>query len=187
MADPDQSRREESRLSARQRLLALAGEADEERSAYGHAGLGDLAIDEGKPEEAVRHLRKALELAPLEPHYHYLLGFVCGQMQRWHEAVSSLQRAADLQPNTAEYLRCLGWVLCNSEEVERGRGLLVEAHELEPRDPHILADLASSCLNTEEYELARRYATEARSLAPDDALIQSLGAVTEQLEPDTGW
>ena len=108
-------------------------------------------------------------------------------MQRWHDAVSSLQRAADLQPNTAEYLRCLGWVLCNSEEVERGRGLLLEAHELEPRDPHILADLASSCLNTGEYELARRYATEARSLAPDDALIQSLGAVTEQLEPETGW
>lgn len=187
MVDPDQSRREENRLSARQCLLGLTGEADEQRRAYGHAGLGDLAIDEGKPEEAVRHLRQALELAPLEPHYHYLLGFVYGQMQRWHEAASSLQMAAGLQPGTAEYLRCLGWVLCNSEEVERGRGLLLEAHELEPRNPHILADLASSCLNTGEYELARRYATEARSLAPDDALIQSLGAVTEQHAPETGW
>ena len=187
MANPDLSRSEESQLSARQRLLALTEEADEQRRAYGHAGLGDLAIDEGKPAEAVRHLRQALELAPLEPHYHYLLGFVYGPMQLWHEATSSLKIAADLQPNTAEYLRCLGWVLCNAEEVEQGRSLLLEAHELEPQNPHILADLGSSCLITGEYELARRYATQARSLAPDDALIKSLGAITEEHAPETGW
>jgi len=186
MPGADQGRSEESRLSARERFLALTEEADEQRRAYGHAGLGDLAIGEGKPEEAIQHLRAALELAPLEPHYHYLLGFAYGQMRRWQDAASSLQMAAGLQPGTAEYLRCLGWVLCNSDEVERGRGLLLEAHELEPRNPHILSDLAASCLNTGEYELARRYATEARSLAPDDALIQSLGAVTEQLAPETG-
>ncbi len=187
MTDYDQHRGEERRRSLRQRYVALVTEADEERRAYGLAGLGDLAITEGMSEEAVRYLLQALELAPLEPQYHYLLGFAYGQMRRWREAAPCLQRAADLQPDTAEYLRCLGWVWCNDKQVEQGRSLLLKAHELEPRNPHVLADLATSYLTTGEYEQARRYATEARSLAPDDALIQSLGTLTEQVAPETRW
>jgi Flp pilus assembly protein TadD len=171
-------------LERRRYFLALVRDADERQRAHGLAGLGDLAIDQGKPWDAVRHLRQALRLAPLEPHYHYLLGFAYGRMERWREAALSLEKATHLEPRRAEYLRCLGWVLCNSQQVERGRGMLSMAHELDARNAHILADLATSYLITKEYETARRYATEARSLAPDDPLIQSLGAITEQAAPN---
>lgn len=187
MANADQSAKEKSRRLERQRFLELTSEADPQRCAYGHAGLGDLAISEGEPEAAVRHLRQAVELAPFEPHFHYLLGFAYGQMERWPEAEASLQMAVELQPGSTEYLRCLGWVLCNSKQVERGRELLQEARKIEPRNPHILSDLAASCLDTGEFALARRYAAEARSLAPDDPLIQSLGLITEQVAPEADW
>jgi Flp pilus assembly protein TadD len=184
MTEAYRGQQNESRHSARKHFRALANEADEQRRAHGYAGLGDLAITEGKPEEAIRHLRRALELAPREPQYHYLLGFAYGQMKRWQRAAASLTMAADLKTGSAEYLRCLGWVFCNSGQVERGRGLLLEAREIEPRNPYILTDLAASCLDTKEFELARRYAAEARSLAPGDPLVQSLGAVTEQNAPE---
>lgn len=180
MTEPYRGRENESRPSARKRFRALAKEADEQRRAYGYAGLGDLAITEGKPVAAIRHLRRALELAPREPQYHYLLGFAYGQMRRWHRAAASLTMAAELQPGSAEYLRCPGWVFCNSGQVERGRDLLLQAHQIEPRNPYILADLAASCLDTGEYELARHYAAQARSLTPGDPLIHSLGAITER-------
>jgi Flp pilus assembly protein TadD len=171
----------------RRYFLTLVKHADKRHRAHGHAGLGDIAIGRGEPEEAVRQLRKALELAPLVPHYHYLLGFAYGRMERWREAALSLEQATHLEPRRAEYLRCLGWVLCNSQQVGRGRGLLSMAHELDPQNAQILADLATSYLITKEYESARRYATEARSLAPEDPLIQSLSAVTEQSAPDAEW
>ncbi|OGT25331.1 MAG: hypothetical protein A2Z17_04585 [Gammaproteobacteria bacterium RBG_16_66_13] len=187
MANSGQSAKEKGRRSERQRYLDLVAEAEPQRRAYVHAGLGDLAISEGEPEEAVRQLRQALELGPLEPHFHYLLGFAYGQMERWREAEASLRKAVELQPGSAEYRRCLGWVLCNSKQVERGRRLLLEARKIEPRNPHILSDLSASCLDTGELGLARRYAAEARSLAPDDPLIHSLVMVTEQVAPEADW
>ena len=187
MAKTDQGATEKDRRSQRQRYLDHVAEEEPQRRAYGHAGLGDLAISEGKPEAAVRHLRQALELAPFEPHYHYLLGFAHGQMERWPEAEASLQTAVELKPGSAEYLRCLGWALCSSRQVERGRELLQEARKIQPRNPHILSDLAASCLATGEFELARRYAIQASSLAPDDPLIQSLMMVTEQVAPEADW
>ena len=180
-------RGDEERLSARRYFLSLSEEAEPRLRAHGLAGLGDLAIDDGRPEEAVRHLLEAVAVAPHQPHYHYLLGFAYGQMERWDEAASSLKTAVELEPGKAEYLRCLGWVLCNGDQVERGRGLLLEAHDLEPLNPHILADLATSFLTTGEYERARRYAIQAQSLAPDDGLIQSLVMVTEEQAPETDW
>jgi Flp pilus assembly protein TadD len=167
----------------RRYFLTLVRHTDKRHRAHGHAGLGDIEISRGEPLEAVRHLRQAVRLAPLEPQYHYLLGFAFGQMKRWREAASALERATRLEPRRAEYLRCLGWVLCNSEQLERGRGMLSMAHELDPQNAHILADLASSYLITKEYETARRYAMEARALAPDDPLIQSLDAMTERAAP----
>src|SRR3990172_2228867 len=126
MVNPDR-RYQRTPRSQRQSYLALVREADEQRCAYGHAGLGDLAISEGKPEAAAQHLKKALKLARLEPHYYYLLGFAYGQLERWQEAERFLQKAVELEPGSAEYLRCLGWVLCNSGKVEQGRELLEKA------------------------------------------------------------
>ena len=186
MVNPDR-RYQRTPRSQRQSYLALVREADQQRRAYGHAGLGDLAISEGKPEAAVQHLKQALKLAPLEPHYYYLLGFAYGQLERWQEAERFLQKAVELEPGSAEYLRCLGWALCNSGKVQQGRELLEKARMMEPRNPYILSDLATSCLTSGEFDLARRYAIEARSLAPDDPLIESLVLVIERVAPEEGW
>ncbi len=187
MAEPYRGRGNESKDSLRRRFRAMSTEADTQQRAHGLAGLGDLAITEGKPAQAISHLQRALNLTPAEPQYHYLLGFAYTQAQRWHKAAASLAMSVQLDPGNAEYLRCLGWAFCNSGQVERGRSLFLAAHEIEPRNPYILADLAASHLDAAEYDLARRYAAEASSLAPGDPLIQSLVAVTERSEPAAGW
>jgi Flp pilus assembly protein TadD len=117
MTEAYRGQQNESRHSARKHFRALAKEADERRRAHGYAGLGDLAITEGKPEDAIRHLRRALELAPREPQYHYLLGFAYGQMKRWQRAAASLTMAADLKTGSPALYAPAGFGASNQPRV----------------------------------------------------------------------
>lgn len=66
-----------------------------------------LSADLNRLPEAADHLRRAAELEPNAPLYHYELGLAHVQLRDWSAAASALERAAVLKPDLAEVQRDL--------------------------------------------------------------------------------
>lgn len=55
--------------------------------------------------------RRALQIDPSDPDYHYILGSACLRLGRATEAVAAFREALSLQPADATYRRALGAAL----------------------------------------------------------------------------
>ena len=74
-------------------------------SAAGVAGLSYESI--GQREEAVKHLKRALELSPLQENSYLALAFLYEKAQRFKEAVEVLQQARKQIPGSLN--SCYRW------------------------------------------------------------------------------
>jgi tetratricopeptide (TPR) repeat protein len=72
---------------------------------------GNLAtslLETGQTDEALEHIRKALELDPDLADGHNMLGIILARMGRLADAVAHLEKAVALTPNSTEYRFNLG-------------------------------------------------------------------------------
>lgn len=64
---------------------------------------GRRALDEGRFDDAVRALRKAVTLAPRQSAIHYALGMACMKAGKPAEAIAPMQCARDLAPDNFDF------------------------------------------------------------------------------------
>ncbi len=110
-------------------------------AACAEEGLGGLLLDQGRPQDALKHLDAAVRSAPNSPSLLNRLGVAHAQLGRHDEAVPFFQRAARLNPNESQIQNNLGY----SEEC-RGRSNAAilhyrEALRLKPDTPQASAGL----------------------------------------------
>jgi len=67
-----------------------------------HGGQGMLAWHDGQPELAVTHLRKALELYPLEASFHYFFAFVLSEQGQIKEARDEFRACLKYRPQAEQ-------------------------------------------------------------------------------------
>ncbi len=103
--DQVEARRYDQALDLYRRVLLLAGEEDELAAEYAHWGIGELSLCLGDYWTAIRSLRQALRINPLEAAYHFLLGVVLERIGAHAEALTSLARAYDLEPDRPRVVR----------------------------------------------------------------------------------
>jgi tetratricopeptide (TPR) repeat protein len=80
-------------------------------------GLGGALYEEGRLEEAMEHLRRALVLAPDFAQTHYVLGNVLLRLGRVDEAILHFQTALQIQPDSADYHRQMGRALSRARRL----------------------------------------------------------------------
>jgi tetratricopeptide (TPR) repeat protein len=85
--------------------------------ASAEANLGHALLETNRGDEAIEHLKKALELGPETAEVHDNLGVGLAQKGRIAEAVPHFERALQIAPNLAEAHYYLGMTL-----VMRGQG-----------------------------------------------------------------
>ena len=115
-------------------LLEGAGDAIAAREAYGralqedlsyypaHMHLGLLALGQGDTATAMSEMALAAQIAPDEPHVHYVNGYVLAVTKQYADAEKALRKSVELEPYYAlPYLR-LGQVY---EHLEKAK----EAHD----------------------------------------------------------
>jgi len=141
----------------------------EPKNANAHAFLGIALIAEGKPEEAIPMLEKALTLNPDRPSWYVsnlAVARVCtGQPE---EAITTMREAFNRNPKDADSCRNLSWVLMYERKYEEALSMAKKATTLKPApEPYFYETLGFSYLVMGQYEEAIAAFEKAIDLWPD--------------------
>jgi Flp pilus assembly protein TadD len=139
--------------------------------------LGIILL-ESSPEEGVRHLRRAIELAPHYVDGQYNLGVVLGAQGRLDEGIRHLQEADRLRPGDPRTLRFLGTFLRQARRLPEAEAALRRAVQRNPSDAEVAVELGNTLvLGGRGAEAAEQF-ERAVTLAPADAEAHFRLAIT---------
>jgi tetratricopeptide (TPR) repeat protein len=94
--------------------------------------LGNLLYQQGRPNEAIVHFEKALELQPTSVDAHSNLGAALLNLGRVDEAIAHLRRAVEIQPTAVNAHNNLGNALLQKSQVNEALIEFQRAVELAP-------------------------------------------------------
>ncbi len=178
-------------------LLALAVDAGIQTSywrndtvLFGHAiaigqesslawlNMGSAAVESGKPDEAERCLRKAVELDPQSVRALNDLGILAAQRQNYAEAETCLKKAAELNPKNVGTLQNLGMLALQQGRHEDARAYLNRALALEPLNLKALNTLAAVAMGQGRAEEAQSCLQRVLNETPGDpGVLNKLGLI----------
>ena len=141
---------------------------------YANAYLGDIFLTLWQLDTAEEHIKKAINLKPENPAYHYILGFIYSNKRQWDKAIAEFEIAVAKEPGNGEYLRGLAWAVYSSVDVTQGLASLEKASRLAPTNANILTDLAVAYLSLVNIDKSTEYAERAVRLDPTNAVAQDV-------------
>ncbi|MFH0981956.1 MAG: tetratricopeptide repeat protein [Planctomycetota bacterium] len=154
-------------------------------NARAYAGLGVVHLTRGDFEEAIRALKRALELDPVMP-IHDRLAEVYVRAGRSPEAVKTLRAGMAATPGHWELARELAWVLatCPQSEVRNGQEavkLAEQALRLGGAQVATLDTLAAACAEVGRFDEAIEMAQGALELARQRGTAATAEAISARL------
>lgn len=153
---------------------------------YANAYLGNVYLTLRQLDLAESHIKKAIDVRPDKPTYHYLLGFLYSLRSQWGKAIGEFEATVSKEPDNHEYLRGLGWALHRAGDEAKGLDYLHRALDLEPTNVDILNDLAAAYLFGLQFDKAREYAEKAMRIAPDNNVARGILDNVNRFQADLG-
>ena len=145
--------------------------------------LGLLLLDRGQIDQALEHLKKALEIDPRFADGHFHLGVALAESRRWEDAIKSYQTAITLPTLTVPELahNSLGMALYNLKRYREAEAALRYAISLDPRFQAAYYNLGLVLVGEDRRAEAKAVFREARKLEPDSAFGQAAAAQLKDL------
>jgi tetratricopeptide (TPR) repeat protein len=146
--------------------------------------LGSVHERSGNIPEAVKHLKKALELSPDYADALNYLGYMWADRgENLDEARSMIERAVKIEPENAAFLDSLAWVLFKLKRSEEALTWMQKAITLsegpgEEPDQTLYDHLGDIHLDLKQTDLAREAYTKALAVKPDDKIKAKLEKLT---------
>ena len=142
--------------------------------------FGALCMAQGQSEEAVHHLRKAIEAGLVVARAWYLLGIAYRRLKRLEDAVTALERAIALEPRLAPALSYLCLALretCRWDEADRAEQRWLASLDDPQSDPRRNPFIALALPTTPQQQLlvARGWSAHALPRVAAPAFIASRG------------
>lgn len=153
---------------------------------HANAYLGDVYLRLRQLDLAQSHIKKAIDVRPDNPTYHYLFGFTYSLRSQWGKAIGKFEVAVNKEPDNDEYLRGLGWALHCAGDKARGLDYLHRAIDLEPTNVNIMNDLAAAYLSSLQFDKAREYAEKVMRIAPDNNVARDILDNIDRFQGDLG-
>ncbi len=160
--------------------------------------IGDMFINLGEFNKAIKYLETAARLNPNEHITHFLWGVALAKTGRFNQGLAKLQRAQALQPDDLEIKRNIGWITAmrgrykdDKQEIEKGRNILKEVVEQEPENVVAMTDLGQSYLMAHNFDIAFEWMERAIKTEPDNEFVkmihQDVIEMREQYQQDKGF
>lgn len=149
---------------------------------YAYASIGDAYLTLRQLDQAEDHLKRAVGYDPLNPKYHYLLGFVYSVSRQWDKAIKEFELSLKKEPDDSEYLRGLGWALWSAGEKAEGLRHLQRAIDVKPENANALIDLAAAHLHDKAFGEALKYAERALEVDPKNRLAREVLNATRRFQ-----
>lgn len=143
-------------------------------SAAGVTGLSYESI--GEREQAVKHLTRAIELAPLQENSYLALADLYEKAQMFKQAVEVLERGRKQIPQSLHFLLPLGSNLVWAEKYEPAVDILSEVIRSAPATTDAYLRLAEAYRNTGRPELEIQTLKKLASVKPDYPMVRVLTA-----------
>ncbi|MEO6003722.1 MAG: tetratricopeptide repeat protein [Opitutus sp.] len=134
--------------------------------------LGTALDDAGQPQEALPHLRRALELKPGFPETLNTLGNVLNRLGHPEEARPLLEQAVRIQPRFATAHNTLGTVLMTLRQTEGGLAAFDRALEIDPSFTLARINLAWALANGGRLAEAATQFEQAQRQQPESAEVE---------------
>jgi tetratricopeptide (TPR) repeat protein len=129
--------------------------------------LGVVALQTGRPSDAVRFIGQAIASNDKIAAYHSNFGLALTELGRLDEALASHQRALARQPNYPEALCNLGMVLAKLRRPDEAMAAYRQSLTLEAKQPQTLYNLASLLAEQGQLQAAARCYRQALALRPN--------------------
>ena len=129
----------------------------------GHLRAAAMLMDGGRPERALRLVRKVLVVEPTSPGANQMEAMLLVELNRYDEALPKLKALLKKNPDALELLLGLAWTEAagSRDDFEKARGYLDRAWELVSDDAGS-AMAARVCLNAAQLEVGAGHPTAAR-------------------------
>ena len=135
--------------------------------------LGDIVMKKGRLDEAIVHLRKALEIYPNSPEANNNLGYALGNQGKWAESISYYRTAIQTRPN---YPKAHNNLAISLSETGKKEEALAEFHKALKQDEAYAdahCNLGVFLLQLGRREEAIAELLEALRLKPDDEEVRT--------------
>jgi len=137
-------------------------------------GVGDIYLNNKQYDKAEFYFKKAIDLAPEEHSYHYLLGCTYTYMKEIDKAIFHLEKAIELDDSVNIYWEQLGWVVGHNRDIDKGIEYLKKSLSLNPKSVHSLKDICMLYTKEQRFNEALVCIEKAERHKPDDPEIKQL-------------
>ena len=131
--------------------------------------IADLLIRRKSYGEAVKYLRRGIEIDSYSSTSHYLLGIAYSGLYDWKSAYDEFVTAIDMDPNEARAWEKCGEVLLNLQRLDEAESYLKKALELDPNIADTFVDFGFLSLQRGQPDEAMSYFSRALKLQPNHA------------------
>ena len=148
------------------KTIYLATARDSPQSPRAHYNLGNIYLNEGRLDDAVREFKASIRIKDWDPKSHSNLGKALIGLNRIPEAVREYEIAAGLEPDQAQGLVKLGAVYGMAGRLDEAVVVLLKSIAFDPGQPDAYNNLGSVYTRRERYAEAEQVYRAAIRINP---------------------
>lgn len=142
-------------------------------------GIGEIYLNNKQYDQAEFYLKRAINLKPDEPNYHYLLGCTYTYVNDIDQAIFHLEKAVALDDSQDVFWDQLGWVYGFNRDVHKGIEYLKRALKINPRNTRTLRDICMLYTQIHKFDEALVCIEEALKYEPGNVELFRIKADVE--------
>ena len=147
---------------------------DDKAKHLSYWGIGEIYLNNKKYDDAENYLSKAIDLAPKESYYQYLLGCTYTYKKQIEQAIEHLEQAVKIDSSIEVYWGQLGWVVGYNKNFDNGVKYLKKALSINASHYPSLRDLCMLNTQKQKFNEALVCLEEAEKHFPDNEEIELL-------------